>query len=189
MKCAWDGVFELSAKDRSTKPRSTGFTMVIDKGLGLQRTQDLIDTAGHVIDDIKLTFGTSAFYGEDILKKKNEMLRQADIDIMPGGTFQEVSVWQGVYPEYLKRARELGFTAIEVSDGTIEMSAEVRKDCIKRALDAGFRAELEGMTNPYDAGESAADVIVQKLKLALDHPRLLDKTFNDLPAPEHRATE
>ena len=71
----------------------------------------------------------------------------------------------------------------------VDNDAESISTGIERALDAGFRAELEGMTNPYDAGESAADVIVQKLKLALDHPRLLDKTFNDLPAPEHRATE
>jgi phosphosulfolactate synthase len=136
---------------RSRKPRKTGFTMVIDKGLGLSQTKDLIDTAAEVIDDVKLTFGTSAFYGGDVLKKKNELLRAANIDIMPGGTFLEVSVWQGTYAKYLKRAKELGFTAIEVSDGTIEIQADVRKDCIKRALDAGFRVISEvGKKDPNE---------------------------------------
>ena len=151
MGLAWDGVFDMPVQGRSRKPRKTGFTMVIDKGLGLTRTQDLIDTAGDVVDDVKLTFGTSAFYDGDLLIKKNEMLRAANIESMPGGTFLEVAVWQGRYAEFLARAKELRFTMIEVSDGTIEMSAEVRKDCIKRALDAGFKVISEvGKKDPNE---------------------------------------
>ena len=151
MECAWDNVFDMPVAGRSDKPRSTGFTMLIDKGLGPAATEDLVETAGHVIDDVKLTFGTSAFYGEDLLIRKNEILRDADIDVMPGGTFLEVAVWQGRYPEYLARARELGFNAIEVSDGTIEMDAQTRKDTIKRALDAGFRVISEvGKKDPNE---------------------------------------
>ena len=151
MAPAWEGVFEMPSPGRSRKPRETGFTMVIDKGLGLARTQDLIDTAGDVVDNVKLSFGTSAFYGGDLLKKKNEMLKAADVECMPGGTFLEVSVWQGRYAEFLARAGELGFGTIEVSDGTIEMSAEVRKDCIKRALDAGFKVISEvGKKDPNE---------------------------------------
>jgi len=151
MECAWDNVFDMPVAGRSEKPRSTGFTMLIDKGLGPAATEDLVETAGHVIDDVKLTFGTSAFYGEDLLIRKNEILRAADIDVMPGGTFLEVAVWQGKYADYLKRAKELGFNAIEVSDGTIEISADVRKDTIKRALDAGFRVITEvGKKDPSE---------------------------------------
>ena len=108
MAGAWEGVFDMPVGGRSEKPRSTGFTMVIDKGLGLEQTRDLIATAGPVVDDIKLTFGTSAFYSGDLLKQKNELLRDAQIDIMPGGTFLEVAVWQGRYGAYLARAKELG---------------------------------------------------------------------------------
>jgi len=151
MALAWEGVFEMPCPGRSRKPRKNGFTMVIDKGLGLPRTQDLIETAAEVVDDVKLTFGTSAFYDGDLLKRKNEMLRAAGIDCMPGGTFLEVSVWQRRYPQFLKRAKDLGFSMIEVSDGTIEMSAETRKDCIKRALDAGFRVISEiGKKDPSE---------------------------------------
>jgi phosphosulfolactate synthase len=79
------------------------------------------------------------------------MLRAARIDTMPGGTFLEVSVWQGRYRQFLKRAQELGFTMIEVSDGTIEMSAAVRRDCIKRAVDAGFGVITEvGKKDPNE---------------------------------------
>ena len=151
MARAWEGVFDMPVRGRSEKPRKTGFTMLLDKGLGVASTRDLIDTAADVIDDVKLTFGTSAFYGSDVLKQKNELLRAVDIDIMPGGTFLEVAVWQGRYAEYLKRAKELCFNAIEVSDGTIEMSADLRKDCIKRALDEGFRVISEvGKKDPNE---------------------------------------
>ena len=176
MALAWDNVFEMPCPGRSCKPRETGFTMVIDKGLGLQRTQDLIDTAGTVVDDVKLTFGTSAFYDGDLLKKKNELLLANDIDCMPGGTFLEVSVWQGRYAEFLTRAKELGFNMIEVSDGTIEMSPQTRKDCISRALDAGFKVISEvGKKDPNEkiatslmAEEIAADLAAGVYKVIVE---------------------
>jgi len=176
MALAWEGVFEMPCPGRSRKPRKTGFTMVIDKGLGLARTQDLIETAADVVDDVKLSFGTSAFYSGHVLKKKNDMLRAAGIDCMPGGTFLEVSVWQGRYKEFLKRAKDLGFTMIEVSDGTIEMSSDTRKDCIKRALDAGFRVISEvGKKDPNEKiaislmhEEIAADLALGAYKVIVE---------------------
>ena len=143
MANAWDKVFEMPVSGRTKKPRKSGFTMVIDKSLGIGQTEDLMDLAAEWIDDIKLTFGTSAFYTEDVLRRKNEIIRAHGVEVMPGGTFLEVAIWQGRTPEYLKRAKELGFTMIEVSDGTIEVSADQRKDIIKRALDAGFKVISE----------------------------------------------
>jgi phosphosulfolactate synthase len=125
------------------KPRTSGFTMVLDKGLGPRATVDLMATAADYIDSLKFTFGTSAFYDESLLREKVEIVTGAGVDIYPGGTFLEVSVWQNCYAGFLQRARELGFTAIEVSDGTLEMTDEVRADCIKRALDAGFKVVTE----------------------------------------------
>jgi phosphosulfolactate synthase len=117
--------------------------MVLDKGLGPRATEDLMATAADYIDSLKFTFGTSAFYDEMILREKVEIVTGAGVDIYPGGTFLEVSVWQNRYAEFLRRAKELGFTAIEVSDGTLEMTDEVRADCLKRALDAGFKVVTE----------------------------------------------
>src|SRR5690606_12057927 len=64
-------------------------------------------------------------------------------DVYPGGTLAEVMLLQGVYPEYLQRAKSLGFTAIEISAGTITMPRQIRADAIKRALDAGFKVISE----------------------------------------------
>jgi phosphosulfolactate synthase len=167
-KKAWEGVFSMPQPGRSMKLRTNGFTMVLDKGLGRYQTEDLMATASDYIDFVKFSFGTSAFYDEEFLREKVEIVTGADVDIYPGGTFLEVTVWQGRYTEYLKRAKELGFTAIEVSDGTMQMSDEVRTDCIKRALDAGFRVLTEVGKKSPDEKVAVAEMyrlIAQDLEL------------------------
>ena len=167
MANAWENVFEMPVPGRSRKPRESGFTMVIDKSLGVRQTEDLMELAADWIDDIKLTFGTSAFYSADILQKKNEIIRAAGVDVMPGGTFLEVAIWQGRVPEYLKRAKELGFTMIEVSDGTIEVRSDARKDIIKRALDAGFKVISEvGKKDPNE--KVATDIMHEEIACDLE---------------------
>ena len=148
---AWEGVILMPLGGRSQKPRTTGLTMVIDKGIGLHQLDDLLDIAADYIDVIKLTFGTSAFYDRKLLKEKNKEISDRGIEIMPGGTFLEVAVWQDVVDEYLGRAKDLGFSAIEVSDGTIEIGPKIRADVIKKCLDCGFRVITEvGKKDPKD---------------------------------------
>jgi phosphosulfolactate synthase len=149
---AWEGVIDAPVANRSLKPRTTGLTMVIDKGLGLNQVEDLIATAGDYLDVIKLTFGTSAFYDFDLLKQKLRCLQQAEIKVMPGGTFLEVAVWRKSLEAYLDRAQELGFTAIEVSDGTIDIPLTERQKVIRRCLERGFLVISEvGKKDPRQA--------------------------------------
>jgi phosphosulfolactate synthase len=141
---AWGNLLPSLAPDRiTTKPRERGLTMVIDRCQGLRATEDLLTLTGDYIDQIKLTFGTTVFVDEDVLRRKIEMMRAHEVDVYPGGTLMEVSLFQGVYPQYLQRAKELGFSAIEISDGTITISRQTRDNAIKRALDAGFKVITE----------------------------------------------
>ena len=155
---SFDGVFEMPVPGRSAKPRTDGITMIIDKGLGLHATEDLFESAGEVIDFIKLTFGTSAFVHLDYLARKIEMAKSHKVWICPGGTFLEVSVWQQTYDRYLKRCKELGFNAIEFSDGTIEINLQTRADCIKRAVDMGFMVVSEVGKKDPDEKVAAAEM-------------------------------
>jgi len=151
-KKAWAGVFDIPVPDRIPRPRTMGWTMVIDKGLGLGQTRDLMATAADYIDIVKLTFGTSAFFDYNLLKEKLKIITQAGVYCMPGGTFQEVCVWQRTYDRYLERAQELGFNALEISDGTIEMDERTREGAITKAVKAGFLVITEvGKKDPKEA--------------------------------------
>lgn len=151
MTKAWEEIFQVPVEGRTVKPRENGITMVIDKGIGLGNLKDLIEVAGDYIDIIKLTFGTSALYDQKLLKEKNEIITSSNIDVMPGGTFLEVAVWQGVFDKYLARAKELGFSALEVSDGTIEIDKETRMNIINKSVDAGFKVITEvGKKDPKE---------------------------------------
>jgi len=152
MNRAWEGTIEMPVSDRSTKPRTTGLTMVIDKGMGIHRLEDLIRSASEYIDIIKLTFGTSAFYDKEFLKEKNTIITSAGIDVMPGGTFLEIAIWQKEFEAYLDRAKELGFSAIEISDGTIDIDLKTRKSAISTARNWGFKVITEvGKKDPKEA--------------------------------------
>ncbi|MCF8012209.1 MAG: phosphosulfolactate synthase, partial [Clostridiales bacterium] len=45
-----------------------------------------------------------------------------------------MALLQDKLPEYFQKAKEMGFSAIEVSDGTIEMTREVREKVIRMAF-------------------------------------------------------
>ncbi|WP_025773677.1 phosphosulfolactate synthase [Neomoorella thermoacetica] len=149
---AWRDVLEFPIGGRQQKPRRTGKTMVIDKGLGLTEFKDLLEVAAPYIDFIKLGFGTSVFYPADILREKIRLARSHAVDIFPGGTFFEVAVLQGRLSLYLQTARELGYTFIEISDGTIDLSRTLRYAALRQARAAGFGVITEvGKKDPRDA--------------------------------------
>lgn len=140
---AFGGVVESPLEGRSAKPRTTGHTMVIDKGLGLSQTSDLLELASPYIDYVKLGFGTAALYPSQLLRAKVSLVRSYGVGIYPGGTFLEVAVTQDALAGYLRRVKEFGFTHVEVSDGTISLTPEERAVAIARARDLGLEVVTE----------------------------------------------
>lgn len=168
MRNGWELELEFPLMDRRPKPRNTGLTMVLDKGLGIGETRDLLEMAGHHIDFLKLSFGTSALYSPKVLHKKIDLVRSYDVDIYPGGTFLEVAILQGKLDQFLKRANELGFSCIEVSDGTIDMSGQVRRESIEKGVDLGFKVLTEiGKKDKNEVFE--ADEMVKLLNQDIEH--------------------
>jgi phosphosulfolactate synthase len=85
------------------------------------------------------------------MRDKVEIVKGAGVNVYPGGTFLEIAVWQKSVQGYLNRIKELGFTGVEISDGTIELSDEQRHDAIKRAVDMDFVVITEvGKKDPSD---------------------------------------
>lgn len=165
---AWDGVCPFPILGRTVPPRQRGLTMVIDKGLGLAATRDLLDLAAPYMDLLKLAFGTTAFYSERLLRAKIAAAAAAGVVVYPGGTFLEVAVVQGKGREFIQRAADLGFGAIEISDGTIQMSAHTRYLLMEMAARHGMRVLSEvGKKHPADRVPHSN--IRQQLRDDLEH--------------------
>lgn len=128
---------------RVNKPRERGLNIVMDKGRGLRETKDILELVADYVDFIKLGFGTSAFYPEDKLKEKIELIKDYNINILPGGTFLEAAILQNSYQEFLTKIREIGFDTVEVSDGTIDISKNLRRKIIKEAINLDFKVLTE----------------------------------------------
>lgn len=148
---AWDGICAHPIGGRLDKPRHAGVTMVIDKGLGLESTRELLVLAGDYIDFIKLGFGTSAFYDAELLRAKIRLIRGHGVHVYPGGTFLEVAELQSATDAFLERAEALGFDYVEVSDGTLAIAPERRRRIIEAAIERGLGVVTEvGKKHPAD---------------------------------------
>lgn len=144
----------LSLPDRSAKPRRSGYTHVLDKGLSLVQLESLIETAGDSIDFIKLGWGTA--YVSDGVKAKVAMCRSAGISLCLGGTLLEICDKQDRIEEYARWLHRLDIVDVEVSDGALSMSTEHKWALIRR-LSREFRVLSEvGSKNP-DRPVVAAD--------------------------------
>lgn len=169
----WLGVFGLDAAiDRRLPwPRVCGVTMAIDNGLGQTALADILRIAAPFIDHWKLAFGTSALMPAEALRQKLELLAEHDVVTYPGGTLLEAAIVQQHCRVYMQRARELGFRAVEISDGTIELSEERRRRVIDCARNAGLMAITEvGKKDPthQPEAEELAEQALQDLEWGAD---------------------
>lgn len=135
---AWSNVVGAVLAGRAQPPREIGLTMVIDKGHGLATTADLLEMCGEMIDHWKCTFGTSAFVPADVLRRKLLLLTAHGILTYPGGTLLEVAIVHGSCRTFMQHAHSLGFSAVEISDGTIPLPLHRRRNLIRCALDHGL---------------------------------------------------
>ncbi len=124
--------------------------MVMDKGLGLRQAQDLVETSGHLIDFIKLGFGTSLVCRQ--VKDKAWLYREHDIKVFVGGTLFEAFLIRDQLDEYLGYIEELGCDAVEISDGCIRMDHEEKCRIIRQLA--------EDYTVVSEVGAKADDVVM-----------------------------
>jgi len=128
----------MNAFDFLNIKRENGITMVLDKGLSPDFIDDYLKVCGNYITFVKFGWGTSAVQDRDIVKEKIKNYKKYGIKAYPGGTLFEVCFSKGLFDEYLKECRELGFEAVEISNGSMDLSLEDRKNAIKKAKQNGF---------------------------------------------------
>lgn len=148
---SWKGAIDFTLRGRPAKPRDTGLTMVIDKGMGLEETRALLELAADYIDFIKLAFGTSVFMSPDQLQEKIRLIHAYGVEVYPGGTLLEIAMIQNRLGLFVEQAEAMGFKCLEVSDGTVSMSPQYRSRLIRELVRRGFRVISEvGKKHPAD---------------------------------------
>jgi phosphosulfolactate synthase len=100
--------------------------------------QDLVELMHPYIDVVKLGWGTSALYPPRLLVNKIALLRSAGIAVCPGGTLLEIAWAQARTEAFFAFARDVGFSTIEISDGTYAIPRRVKLALIARAARLGF---------------------------------------------------
>lgn len=124
-------LFNLSQlPERSVKPRESGITMVMDKGLSLKEAEDFIANNSTYTDIVKLGFGTS--FATPKLQEKIKLYQSAGIPVYFGGTLFEAYVIRNQFEDYLRLLDKTGITYAEVSDGSIEMHHDTKCEYIRK---------------------------------------------------------
>lgn len=161
----WAGVWAVDAAldRRERPPRRRGVTMVMDSGVGMTALHDILDLADAHIDHWKLAFGTSALMTRPALERKLQALAARDILTFPGGTLLEAAVVQQHCRDFMRRARELGFTAVEISEGSIDLPGDRRRRIVDCARNAGLIPITEVGRKDPDRQPSGDELVEQAL--------------------------
>ncbi len=103
---------------------------MIDRGLSVAALDGLLEVVGDAVDVVKLGWGTALVTGN--LEPKLKRYAAHGIPVVLGGTLTEVAIRQGRVDGLIAWLRELGLRHVEISDGTIELAAQLKRELIER---------------------------------------------------------
>ncbi len=116
--------------ERTAKPRNSGLTMVMDKGLSIREAEDFISVGSEYTDFVKLGFGTSLITpGFD---KKIHLYKKAGVIPYFGGTLFEAFIIRNMFSEYVDFLDKYEVEMVEVSDGSYDFEHEKKLEYISR---------------------------------------------------------
>ncbi|AEL25224.1 phosphosulfolactate synthase [Cyclobacterium marinum] len=118
-----------SIPSRTQKPRNSGFTMAMDKGLSLREVEDFIEANGDYVDIVKLGWATS--YVTTKLKEKIDIYRAAGIPVYFGGTLFEAFIIRDQFEDYRRLLDKYQLSFVEVSDGSITLDHDTKCEYIQ----------------------------------------------------------
>jgi phosphosulfolactate synthase len=143
----------LDLPERSPKPRERGLTHVLDKGLSCAEVDGLMEVAGDAVDIVKLGWGTALVTGN--LEAKLERYAAHGVPVVLGGTLTELALRDDRLDGLIAWCKELGISHVEVSDGTIALEPERKREIVAR-LAADFTVfsevgskDAEAIMAPY----------------------------------------
>ena len=143
---------------RSSKPRSSGRTMVADWGLGLGAQKDLLEIAGPFFDFAKVAVGISRLLSRETLSEKLTTYQAHDVEPFPGGQYLEYAEVHGKTDKYLSSVTEAGYRWVEVSDNLAPVTMEWKQRMIRSAVE-DFGLEVLGEVGKKEGIESSFSLV------------------------------
>ncbi len=123
-------IFKLTKlPERPSKPRNSGITMVMDKGLSLAEAAQLAEVGGSYIDLLKLGFGTA--YTTPNLKEKIKIYKDVGFKVYFGGTLFEAYLIRNQLDDFKRVVNHYGLEHIEISDGSMDITHENKCELIQ----------------------------------------------------------
>ena len=105
--------------ERTAKPRNSGLTMVMDKGLSIREAEDFMSVGSEYTDFVKLGFGTSLVTPG--FEKKIRLYKEAGVIPYLGGTLFEAFVIRDMFSEFIDFLEKIEVELVEVSDGSYDI--------------------------------------------------------------------
>jgi len=136
--------------ERTKKPRQTGFTMAMDKGLSIREAEDFMSIASDHVDIVKLGWGTS--FVTPNVQDKIKIYKDAGIPCYFGGTLFEAFIIRDQFDDYRRVLDKYDLQFAEVSDGSIDLDHDKKLDYIRKLS--------EQVTVLSEVGSKDADKII-----------------------------
>ena len=120
---------------RPDKPRNSGITMVMDKGLSIREAEDFMSVGSEYTDFVKLGFGTSLITPG--FEKKIRIYKQSGVIPYFGGTLFEAYVIRNMFEDYIEFLDKYEVDYVEVSDGSYDIEHSRKLEYISRLSERG----------------------------------------------------
>jgi len=121
--------------ERPAKPRNSGITMVMDKGLSVREAEDFMSVGSEYTDHVKLGFGTSLITPG--FEKKIAIYKKAGVIPYFGGTLFEAFIIRNMFREFLDFIDKYEIELVEVSDGSYDFEHKRKLEYIARLAERG----------------------------------------------------
>jgi phosphosulfolactate synthase len=116
--------------DRPLKPRDSGITMVMDKGLSIREAEDFMSVGKEYTDFVKLGFGTSLITPG--FEKKIALYKKAGVVPYFGGTLFEAFIIRNMFNEFVDFLDKNDVNMVEVSDGSYDIDHKRKLEYINK---------------------------------------------------------
>ena len=116
--------------ERPVKPRNSGLTMVMDKGLSIREAEDFMSVGSEYTHFVKLGFGTSLITPG--FEKKIAIYKKSGVIPYFGGTLFEAFVVRNMFKEYISFLDKYKIELVEVSDGSYDIDHKKKLEYINR---------------------------------------------------------